>query len=60
MRGGRWLQCCDTQSTEFELRDIAHELVPHAQQLRGKRILVVTEHESATADAATYPDWPLL
>ena len=35
IRGGRWLQYCNTQSTEFELRNIAHELVQHAQEWAG-------------------------
>ena len=47
MRGGRWLQYCDTQSTEFELRNIAHKLVQHAQEWAGKRILVVTDNVGA-------------
>ena len=47
MRGGRWLLHCDTQSTEFELRNIAHEVMQHAHEWSGKPVLVVTDNVGA-------------
>ena len=47
LRGGLWLEVCDTASTEFELRNIAQEVSQRRQEWRGCRVHVCTDNVGA-------------